>query len=129
MPQTDTAGAMQLGEDLRTQVAEGLPAGNTELDGATISVGITMFGGQGEVAAEAVLVAADEAMYQAKKEGRNRITLFHDPGRERREGRTDADDEREDPRRAHPEPPAAWRRSRSAASPRAGSSATSCCCG
>jgi diguanylate cyclase (GGDEF)-like protein len=80
MPQTDTDGAMQLGEDLRTQVAEGLPAGNSELDGVTISVGIAMFGGKGEAGAEAVLVAADEAMYQAKKEGRNRIMLFHTPG-------------------------------------------------
>ncbi|HEY3492966.1 MAG TPA: EAL domain-containing protein [Solirubrobacterales bacterium] len=79
MPQTDTAGALQLGEDLRTQVAEGLGPGS-ELEEATISVGISMFGGQGEVAAEAVLVAADEAMYQAKKEGRNRIMLFHTPG-------------------------------------------------
>ncbi|HEY3435835.1 MAG TPA: EAL domain-containing protein [Solirubrobacterales bacterium] len=79
MPQTDTAGALQLGEDLRTQVADGLGAGS-ELEEATISVGISMFGGQGEVAAEAVLVAADEAMYQAKKEGRNRIMLFHTPG-------------------------------------------------
>ncbi len=66
MPQTDTAGAMQLGEDLRNQVAEGLPAGNAELEGATISVGIAMFGGLGVIGAEAVLVGADEAMYQAK---------------------------------------------------------------
>jgi diguanylate cyclase (GGDEF)-like protein len=79
MPQTDTAGALQLGEDLRAQVAEGMPL-NTEIDGATISVGIAMFGGQGEVGAESVLVAADQAMYEAKREGRNRITLFHAPG-------------------------------------------------
>ncbi|HXQ88704.1 MAG TPA: EAL domain-containing protein [Solirubrobacterales bacterium] len=79
MPQTDTTGAMQLGEALRNQVAEGV-APTAEIDEATISVGISMFGGQGEVAAEAVLVAADEAMYQAKKEGRNRIMLFHTPG-------------------------------------------------
>ena len=76
MPQTDTAGALQLGEDLRAQVAEGLPL-NSEIDGATISVGIAMFGGPGEVGAESVLVAADQAMYEAKHEGRNRITLFH----------------------------------------------------
>jgi diguanylate cyclase (GGDEF)-like protein len=79
MPQTDTAGALQLGEDLRAQVAEGMPL-NTEIDGATISVGIAMFGGQGEVGAESVLVAADQAMYEAKREGRNRITLFHAAG-------------------------------------------------
>jgi diguanylate cyclase (GGDEF)-like protein len=79
MPQSDTAGALQLGEDLRAQVAEGMPL-NSEIDAASISVGITMFGGQGAVGAEAVLVAADQAMYQAKAEGRNRIALFHTPG-------------------------------------------------
>ncbi|HEU5252137.1 MAG TPA: EAL domain-containing protein [Solirubrobacterales bacterium] len=79
MPQTDTAGALQLGEDLRAQVAEGLPL-NLDLGDASISVGITMFGGQEGMGAEAVLVAADQAMYQAKAEGRNRIMLFHTPG-------------------------------------------------
>ncbi|HEX6782295.1 MAG TPA: EAL domain-containing protein [Solirubrobacterales bacterium] len=75
MPQSDTAGALQLGEDLRAQVAEGMPL-NSEIDRASISVGIAMFGGQGGSGAEAVLVAADQAMYQAKTEGRNRIALF-----------------------------------------------------
>jgi diguanylate cyclase (GGDEF)-like protein len=79
MPQTDAAGALQLGEDLRVQVIEGFPA-DSEIGGATISVGITMFGGHHGGAAEAVLVAADQAMYRAKEEGRNRIVLFHAPG-------------------------------------------------
>jgi diguanylate cyclase (GGDEF)-like protein len=79
MPQTDTAGALQLGEDLRAQVAEGLSQG-AETAPASISVGITMFGGQGAAGSEAVLLAADQAMYQAKEEGRNRIMLFHAPG-------------------------------------------------
>jgi len=78
MPQADTDGALQLGEDLRAQVAEGFPD-ESELGTATISVGITMFGGKGDIGAEAVLVAADQAMYQAKQEGRNRIALFHGP--------------------------------------------------
>jgi diguanylate cyclase (GGDEF)-like protein len=78
MPQTDTAGALQLGEDLRNQVAEGLPL-NSEVSTVTISVGIAMFGSQDNAGAEAVLVAADQAMYQAKAEGRNRIMLFHAP--------------------------------------------------
>jgi diguanylate cyclase (GGDEF)-like protein len=79
MPQTDTAGALQLGEDLRAEVAEGV----IDLDGAaasTISVGITMFGGEGPTGAEAVLAAADEAMYRAKEGGRNRIALFQELG-------------------------------------------------
>jgi diguanylate cyclase (GGDEF)-like protein len=83
MPQTDTEGALRLGEDLRAQVAEtARPA--PEADPVTISVGITMFGGAGDVAAEAVLVAADEAMYRAKEEGRNQIALFRDPAEPQR---------------------------------------------
>jgi diguanylate cyclase (GGDEF)-like protein len=84
MPQTDTAGALHLGEDLRAQVAESArPA--PEAEPATISVGITMFGAQGDVGAEAVLVAADQAMYRAKEEGRNQIALFRDPADPQRE--------------------------------------------
>jgi diguanylate cyclase (GGDEF)-like protein len=86
MPQADTAGALQLGEDLRAQVAEGFPVGS-ELGVATISVGITMFGGKGAAGAEAILVAADQAMYRAKEEGRNRIALFGGPEELRREPR------------------------------------------
>jgi diguanylate cyclase (GGDEF)-like protein len=79
MPQTDTAGALQLGEDLRAQVAEGFSQ-SAEIAPASISVGITMFGGQGSGGSEAVLLAADQAMYRAKEEGRNRIMLFQAPG-------------------------------------------------
>jgi diguanylate cyclase (GGDEF)-like protein len=75
MPQTDTGGALQLGEDLRAQVAEGFPF-DSEMGRPTISVGITMFGGQDTAGGEAVLVAADQALYKAKGEGRNRIALF-----------------------------------------------------
>jgi len=79
MPQTDTAGALQLGEDLRAQVAEGFSQ-SLEIAPASISVGVTMFGGQQSGGSEAVLLAADQAMYQAKEEGRNRIMLFNAPG-------------------------------------------------
>jgi diguanylate cyclase (GGDEF)-like protein len=78
MPQTDTAGALQLGEDLRAQVAENAAAG-LDVEEATISVGITMFGGERGIGAEAILVASDQAMYRAKEDGRNQIALFQDP--------------------------------------------------
>lgn len=85
MPQSDVEGALQLGEDLRAQVAESARP-TSDSDPATISVGITMFGG-GEKGAgsEAVLVAADQAMYQAKEGGRNQIALFRDPSEPQRE--------------------------------------------
>ena len=86
MPQTDTEGALQLGEDLRAQVAENArPA--PEAEPVTISVGITMFGSGHSGGPEAVLVAADQAMYQAKEGGRNQIALFRDPGEPKREPR------------------------------------------
>jgi diguanylate cyclase (GGDEF)-like protein len=78
MPQSDVEGAMQLGEDLRIEVADGF-AGDPDLTGSTISVGITMFGVESDGGAEAVLAAADEAMYRAKVEGRNRVSLFEAP--------------------------------------------------
>jgi len=83
MPQTDVAGALQLGEDLRAQVAEEA-APTPDAESATISVGITMFGGERGIGAEAVLLAADQAMYSAKEEGRDQIALFQDPDEPRR---------------------------------------------
>ncbi|HEX7293889.1 MAG TPA: GGDEF domain-containing protein, partial [Solirubrobacterales bacterium] len=84
VPQTDTDGALQLGEDLRAQVAESAaPLPDTE--NATISVGITMFGGERDIGGEAVLFAADQAMYRAKEGGRNQIALFQNPDEPRRD--------------------------------------------
>jgi diguanylate cyclase (GGDEF)-like protein len=85
MPQTDVEGAMQLGEDLRAQVADSVQP-TSDSEPATISVGITMFGG-GEkgTGSEAVLVAADQAMYAAKEGGRNQIALFGDPSEPQRD--------------------------------------------
>jgi diguanylate cyclase (GGDEF)-like protein len=83
VPQADTEGALALGEDLREQVAVSCES-DSELGAATISVGIMMFDGKSAPGAEAVLVAADQAMYRAKAEGRDRIALFSGPGEMRR---------------------------------------------
>jgi diguanylate cyclase (GGDEF)-like protein len=78
MPQSDPEGALQLAEDLRAEVAARFQ-GDPDLGGASISVGLTMFGVESEGGAEAVLAAADEAMYRAKAEGRNRVSMFEAP--------------------------------------------------
>jgi diguanylate cyclase (GGDEF)-like protein len=83
MPQTDVEGALQLGEDLRAQVAESVRP-TLDDDPVTISVGISMYGPEHPEGHEAVLIAADEAMYQAKEEGRDRTVLFRDPDEPRR---------------------------------------------
>jgi diguanylate cyclase (GGDEF)-like protein len=85
IPQTDIDGALQLGEDLRAEVAEGFSI--AEAGEATISVGVAMFGDKRDAGAEAVLAAADEAMYRAKEEGRNQIALFQRPEEGERRGR------------------------------------------
>ncbi len=84
MPQTEVEGALQLGEDLREQVAESVKP-TSDSGQATISVGITMFGGEKGLSSGAVLVAADHAMYRAKEGGRNQIALFRDPGEPQRD--------------------------------------------
>jgi diguanylate cyclase (GGDEF)-like protein len=85
MPQTDIEGAMHLGEDLRAQVADSVQP-TSDADPATISVGITMFGGgEKSTGSEAVLVAADRAMYAAKEGGRNQISLCRDPNKPQRD--------------------------------------------
>ena len=50
----------------------------------TISVGVMLFDGKAGTGAEAVLVAADQAMYRAKAEGRDRVAVFSGPEERRR---------------------------------------------
>lgn len=92
MPQTDESGAMQLGEDLRTEI--NLRTAQEEEDGVTVSIGVALFGFGHQTEAEGALVAADLAMYQAKEDGRNRVAVFEDAagqaGRARRPQTTSA---------------------------------------
>jgi diguanylate cyclase (GGDEF)-like protein len=73
---TNAAGAMDVGERLRAVVeALGIEQGGTDRRVVTISVGVAA-GIPGEVASpETLLGAADQALYQAKRDGRNRVRV------------------------------------------------------
>ena len=69
MPHTDSTHALTISERLRVKIAEGLGAlGN----GATISGGLSEMTA-GDTSYEDVLKRADDALYRAKRDGRNRI--------------------------------------------------------
>ena len=86
-----------------------------------------MFGGDHAGGPEAVLIAADQAMYRAKEDGRDRIALFRDP--DERGAAAPQQTTRRGSATRSPTTASASTPSRSAASPQAESSATSCCCG
>jgi diguanylate cyclase (GGDEF)-like protein len=69
MPETEIEGGIEVAERIRKKIAaEKLPAG-----AITVSVGVAGFPSHGE-AAEALIAAADAALYEAKHAGGNRVT-------------------------------------------------------
>ena len=70
----DTAQAMQAAGRLRQSVAEARWRGDAQALSLTISVGVAQSKGPHEPWAEA-LRRADEALYKAKRQGRNRVEL------------------------------------------------------
>jgi diguanylate cyclase (GGDEF)-like protein/PAS domain S-box-containing protein len=75
MPQTNTDGALHLGQELRRELKARLGA-ETGPGKVTVSIGVTMFNGQDGGEINTVLAAADSAMYRAKERGRDRVELL-----------------------------------------------------
>ncbi len=74
MPETDLAVAAMVAERIRRRIAGeafSIQQGATHLD-VTLSIGIAALGGAGDTAA-AMLKRADQALYRAKRDGRNRV--------------------------------------------------------
>jgi diguanylate cyclase (GGDEF)-like protein len=75
LPETDSVGAQKIGQRLREQV-EGYPFPGKELmpgGTLTISIGVATHAPAGSK--DALLQAADTALYTAKREGRNRVCV------------------------------------------------------
>ncbi|MFM7108244.1 MAG: diguanylate cyclase domain-containing protein [Planctomycetaceae bacterium] len=68
--------AVAFAENLRRRAAESIHAGD-DLIQATISIGVTIVGADEGV--DAVLARADDAMYQAKEHGKNRVVPVPPP--------------------------------------------------
>jgi diguanylate cyclase (GGDEF)-like protein len=73
LPQTPPDEARRTGERLRQQIGDHVfRVGNRELR-VTVSVGVATWGGEGAQSAEGLIREADQALYRAKEEGRNRV--------------------------------------------------------
>ncbi|MDA8169267.1 MAG: diguanylate cyclase [Nitrospiraceae bacterium] len=74
---TDKAGAAQLAERLRRTIAETpfpIDGGNRKTLSVSVSIGVASFPADAKTK-EALIEAADKALYRAKHEGRNRVVL------------------------------------------------------
>jgi diguanylate cyclase (GGDEF)-like protein len=73
LPETTKSEALQVGERMRQAVEERLNAGGQTWPArVTVSIGVATFPEDGRDA-EQVLLAADQALYLAKRQGRNRV--------------------------------------------------------
>ncbi len=75
LPETDAEGASIIAERLRKIVSQNILAYNDQKISLTTSIGIAQYR-SGEVAVEGPLGRADTAVYDAKKAGRNRISVY-----------------------------------------------------
>ena len=75
LPETDSVGAQKIGQRLCEQVERYPFPGQELMPGGTltISIGVATYASAGSK--EALLQAADTALYTAKREGRNRVCV------------------------------------------------------
>ncbi len=72
LPETETDGALEAAERIRIRVAQQTFDGGNERGGITVSIGVAGFPEHGTIP-ESIIASADAAMYQAKRDGRNRV--------------------------------------------------------
>jgi len=76
LPETSSEGAMVIGEKIRKRVEELVITPQSDINiQFTISIGVSEFNREDELNLELSIHRADEALYEAKKGGRNRVCL------------------------------------------------------
>ncbi len=75
VPSSDELGTVALAERIRVAISSHPMEAGTTLADVTMSLGVAANTGQNPVDAEALLRAADAALYRAKEHGRNRVEL------------------------------------------------------
>lgn len=75
LPETDVEGAVIIAERLRKVVGDNMLVFNDQKIAFTVSIGVAQYK-DGEVNIDAPLSRADQAVYDAKKAGRNRISVY-----------------------------------------------------
>ncbi len=72
LPETGSGKAVSVAERIRIRVMEETLNDNDKSDSTTVSIGVAGFPENGDTL-ESVIASADEALYQAKRQGRNRV--------------------------------------------------------
>ena len=72
---SERAGAQEMGERLRQEIADRRYIYGGKIIPVTISVGIALMPDPEITQPEALLAAADKALYEAKRAGRNRVVV------------------------------------------------------
>lgn len=73
LPETDTKGAISLAETLRNSIASEIFVFEGIDIPITISCGVSTYWQQSDITPEHIFTAADQALYSAKKSGRNQV--------------------------------------------------------
>jgi diguanylate cyclase (GGDEF)-like protein len=73
LPETDTKGAITLAETLRSSIAAEVFSFENKNIPITISCGVSTYWQQPDITPAHIFTAADQALYSAKKDGRNQV--------------------------------------------------------
>ncbi len=78
LPQTNQEGALHIAEKVRQEIQSlAIPHIKSPLKSVTVSLGLATFLPNASMSSHALLHAADEALYQAKAQGRNQVVVYN----------------------------------------------------